>query len=185
MLCKVLPREAGVSLLEIVTSIAVVFTLSAIAFPQIGRYWQAYQLDSAIQVLSSNLEVARYTAISKRQDVVARFNVIDSSYEIFEDPNGNVTRDAGELQLGSYALPRQVQFSGGGLLGPPSNPSGSVSDPITFGNDRIIFNLEGKLNGGTGSIYVQNTAGHACALSYNMASRMKIYNWNKSSQTWR
>jgi Tfp pilus assembly protein FimT len=185
MFCRNASNEAGFSLLEIVTAIAVGLTLSALAFPQIGRYWQIYELDSAVQVLSSNLEVARYTAISKRLNVVVRMNVAASSYEIFEDANSNATRDTSEFLLGSHALPRQVQFNGSGLLGPPSNPSGSVGDPITFSKDMLILNPEGKLNGGTGSIYLQNTAGDASALSYNMASRLKIYHWNKTSQTWK
>jgi Tfp pilus assembly protein FimT len=185
MFCRVQTKEAGLSLLEIVTAVAMVLTVSAVAFPQIGRYWQIYQLDSAVQVLSSNLEVARYAAISKRLNVVARFDTAASSYEIFADANTNAARDTSELLLGSHALPRQVQFNGSGLLGPPSNPSSSVGDPITFNNQMLVFNPEGRLNGGTGTIYLRNTAGDACALSYNMASRLKIYNWNKGSQTWK
>ena len=61
---------------------------------------------------------------------------------------------------------------------------GQDADPVSFSSDRIVFNPEGKINGGTGSIYLQSGAGDASALSYNMASRLKIYRWNKTSQTW-
>jgi Tfp pilus assembly protein FimT len=185
MSCKILSDNPGLSLLETVTSIAVILLLSALAFPQIGRYWQVYQLDSAVQMLSSNLEVARYTAISKRKNVVAQFYAGASWYEMFEDANGNATKDTGEWVLGAYTLPRQVLFNGSGLLGPPSNPGAPVGDPITFGADRIVFNPEGKLNSGTGSMYLQNGSGDASAVSYNMASRMKIYRWDKAAQTWK
>lgn len=184
MCCKTLKENAGLSLLEVVTATAVILTLSALAFPRIGRYWQWYALDSATQILSSNLEVARYSAISRKYNAVAQFYVGASGYEIFEDKNGNGARDSGERSLGSYSLPRQVLFNGSSLLGPPANPSGSVADPITFGGDRLTFNPAGKVNSGLGTIYLQNSAGDAAALSFNMASRMKIYRWNKASHTW-
>lgn len=176
--------NSGLGLLEIVAAIAVILTLSAMAIPHIGRYWQVYALDSATQVLSSNLEVARYSAISKKVNAVAQFYAGASWYEIFEDKNGNGARDSGERTLGGYSLPRRVVFSGASLLGPPANPSGSVTDPITFGGDRLTFNPSGKVNSGLGTVYLQNSAGDAVALSFNMASRMKIYRWNKTSHTW-
>ena len=184
MNCKMRSDDSGLGLLEIVAGMAIILTLSALAFPRIGRYWQLYALDSATQVMSSNLEVARYSAISRRVNAVAQFYAGASSYEIFEDKNSNGARDSGERSLGSYSLPRQVLFSGASLLGPPANPSGGVSDPITFGGDRLTFNPAGKVNSGLGTIYLQNTAGDAAALSFNMASRMKIYRWNKASHTW-
>ena len=139
MNCKVTNENSGLGLLEIVAAIAIILTLSAMAFPRIGRYWQLYALDSATQTLSSNLEVARYSAISRRYNAVAQFNVSASRYEIFEDKNGNGGRDSSERSLGIYSLPRQVLFSGANLLGPPASPSGSVADPVTFGGDRLIF----------------------------------------------
>ena len=185
MKCRVLRANSGLGLVEIVVGIGIILTLSAVAFPRIGRYWQLYALDSATQVLSSNLEVARYSAISRRYNAVAQFYVGASSYEIFEDKNGNGGKDSGERSLGSYSLPRQVLFSGASLLGPPASPSGSVSDPITFGGDRLTFSPSGKVNSGLGTIYLQNSAGDAAALSFNMASRMKIYRWSKATQTWK
>ena len=185
MNCKVMNRNSGVGLLEIVSGIAIILALSALAFPRIGRYWQVYALDSATQMLSSNLEVARYSAIARKYNAVAQFYVGASWYEIFEDKNGNGARDSGERSLGSYSLPRQVLFSGSGLLGPPANPGGAVADPVTFGGDRVIFNPAGKVNSGLGTIYLQNSAGDAAALSFNMASRMKVYRWSKTALTWK
>jgi Tfp pilus assembly protein FimT len=184
MNCRLVNKNSGLGLLEIVAGIAIILALSAVALPRLGRYWQVYALDSATQMLSSNLEVARYSAISRRYNAVAQFYVGASSYEIFEDKNSNGAKDPGERSLGSYSLPRRVLFSGSGLLGPPANPGGAVADPITFGADRLIFNPTGKVNSGLGTIYLQNSAGDAAALSFNMASRMKIYRWSKTTQTW-
>jgi prepilin-type N-terminal cleavage/methylation domain-containing protein len=178
-------RRAGFSLLELVTVMAIALLLGALAFPQLNRYWQSYRLDSAAQTLTSNLELARYSAISKDVNVVVAFYPAAFYYESFEDKNGNGTRDTGEVLLGSFPLPGKIEFKGAGLLGPPSSPSGPVTDPITFSNDRVVFNSQGKLNGGLGSIYLQNGMNDAAAISYNITGRMKTYRWDKSSGSWK
>lgn len=176
--------NSGLSLIEGLIAIGVVLSLGALVLPQVLRYWQAYELDSATQALSSSLEIARYTALSKKCNVVVRFYAGSSWYEVFEDDNGNSVKDSGELSLGAYSLPRLVKFSGEGLEGPPASPSGPVSDPVTFAGDKVIFNPEGKISGGLGTIYLRNDAHDASALSFNLASRLKIYKWNKGNSTW-
>jgi Tfp pilus assembly protein FimT len=166
-------------------AISVVLILSALVLPRIQRFLQFYALDSATQTLSSNLEVARYSAISRRHNAVVQFDAGASSYEVFEDKNGNGSKDSSERSFGRHSLPSRVLFSGANLLGPPANPGGSVSDPITFSGDRLVFNPAGKINGGLGTIYLQNGARDAFALTFNMASRLKVYRWNKTAQTWK
>lgn len=178
-------KREGFGLLELVTAMAIALLMGALAFPQLNRYWQSYRLDSAAQALTSNLELARYSAISKNLNVVVAFYPAALYYELFEDKNANGTRDTGEVLLGSFSLPSQIEFRGAGLLGPPSNPSGPVTDPITFSNDRVVFNSQGKLNSGLGSIYLQNGMSDAAAISYNIAGRLKTYRWDKSSSSWK
>ena len=175
---------SGLSLIEVILSLAVLLLLTAIAVPQFTRYLEFYQLDSGVQWLSSNLEIARYAAISGRQTVVFQFNPSNASYDYFGDKNDNGNLDPGERRLGTYPLPKHVQFKGSGLLGPPSNPGSPVSDPITFNGDRIVFNALGKINGGIGTVYLQNDQGDASAISFNIASRLKVYRWDKSAKVW-
>jgi Tfp pilus assembly protein FimT len=175
----------GFSLLEMITVLCVTFLISAIAFPQLNRYRHAYRLDSAVQTLASNLEIARYTAVSKNIEVMVVFNAAQASYQSFEDRNGNGVRDGNELSLGTFSLPVQVEFRGNGLLGPPSGPTGPVTDPISFSNDRIVLNPQGKLGSGLGSIYLQNYLGDAAAISFNIAGRMKVFRWDKANLAWK
>ncbi len=58
-------------------------------------------------------------------------------------------------------------------------------DPITFGSDRIIYNPLGKINGGIGTVYLENDQGDASAISFNIASRIKVYRWDKSAKVWK
>jgi len=176
---------AGFTVLELATVLTIALIMGAVAFPQINRYWQSYKLDAATQTLTSNLELARYSAISKNFNAVVAFHATTGEYEIFEDKNGNGSKDSGEALIGSYSLPGQIQFKASGLLGPPSNPSGPVADPITFANDKVVFNSQGKLNAGLGTIYVQNAAPDAAAISFNIAGRMKTFRWDRTSNTWK
>jgi len=178
-------QKAGLTLVEAMLGLTVVLIVGGLAFPQINRYLKVYSLDSAAQTLSSSLEVARYSAISRKRNMVIQFYVPTSRYEVFEDRNGNGIHEVDEPLTGKYTLPRQVQFSGTALFGPPSNPSSPVTDPVTFGSDRIVLNPEGKVNGGIGTIYVQNSSGDAFAFSYNLAGRLKVYQWNRFAQTWK
>src|SRR5207249_8200140 len=57
--------------------------------------------------------------------------------------------------------------------------------PISFSNDRVVLNSQGKLNAGLGVIYLQNAMNDAAAISYNIAGRMKTYRWDKSSSSWK
>jgi len=182
---KAQPIDAGLSLLELIVLLSVLLLLTAMAVPSMTRYLELYQLDSGTQGLISNLEVARYAAISGRKTVVVQFSPGRASYDIFEDKNENGNLETGERKLGSYQLPQHIQFKGDGLFGPPSDPSSPVTDPITFGNDRINYNPLGKINGGIGTVYLENDQGDASAISFNIASRLKVYRWDKSTKVWK
>ena len=165
--------------------VAVIVVLLTFTMPQIGRYWQVYQLDSATQTLTSNLEFARYAAISRSTLVIVSFYPSARCYELFEDTNGNGNREPDEKLMGSFSLPPQVAFSGAGLLGPPGSPTGPVSDPITFNDDRLVFNPRGKIQNGMGCIYLKNEFNDATGISFNIAGRMKVYSWNQGAHTWK
>jgi Tfp pilus assembly protein FimT len=176
---------AGFSVLELATVLTIALVMGAVAFPQIDRYWQSYKLDAATQTLTSNLELARYSAISKNLNVVVAFHPATGQYELFEDKNGNGSKDPGDALIGSYSFPSQIEFKGSGLLGPPSNPIGPIADPITFTNDKVVFNSQGKLNAGLGTIYMQNAAADATAVTFNIAGRMKTFRWDRASKIWK
>ncbi|HVN80462.1 MAG TPA: GspH/FimT family protein [Terriglobia bacterium] len=178
-------NRTGFSLLELLVVVAVILVLLTFTMPQIGRYWQVYQLDSATQTLTSNLEFARYTAISRCSLVTVSFHATARYYDFFEDANGNGTREPSEKLMGTFSLPAQVSFSGAGLLGPPGNPTGPVSNPITFNDDRIVFNSRGKIQNGMGCIYLKTDFNDATSISFNIAGRMKIYSWNQIAHTWK
>ena len=95
----------GFSLLELLVAVAVIIVLLTFTMPQIGRYWQVYQLDSATQTLTSNLEFARYTAISRGNLVTVSFYPAARYYELFEDSNGNGSREPAERLMGTFSLP--------------------------------------------------------------------------------
>jgi Tfp pilus assembly protein FimT len=175
----------GVSLPELLVVIAGVLLLMAVTVKPLFQTMEYYRLETATQQLAAAMELARHSAIARNEDVVAALGVDEGEYVVFIDSNSDEVRDSSEIILTQQHLPAGVLFEGTGLWGPPSSPSEAVSDPVSFSSHRVIFNPQGKLAGGTGTIYLQNRAADARAISFNIAGRMKIYTWQKKSTTWK
>jgi type II secretory pathway pseudopilin PulG len=177
--------ECGFSLLEVLVVLAGMLMLIALTLDPFNRFVEEYRLEMATQSLTAALELARHTAIAKNKESVVAFYPADSYYEVFPDINANRLRDPGEPLLFKNSLPKGVAFDGTGLWGPPASPDEMVSDPVSFSSHRIVFNPQGKLGSGTGTVYLRNKNGDARAISYNIASRLKVYVWQKKSTTWK
>ncbi len=175
----------GLSLPEMLVVLAGLLLLLSLTFNPLLRTLEFYRLETATHRLAASLEWARHSAIARNEEAVAAFHVEAGDYEIFMDSNSNRTLDPAELLVTRQRLPEGVSFDGTGLWGPPSSPSDSINDPVSFPFHQVVFNPQGKLVGGIGTIYLQNRMAEARALSFNMAGRLKIYAWQKKSTTWK
>ncbi len=177
--------EFGLSVPELLVVVMGFMMMIALLWDPLTQMLEKYRLESATQSLVAALELGRHRAVATSRDSVAAFNPADGSYFIFQDNNSNRRRDPDEELFASQHLPAGVAFDGTGLWGPPSNPNETVSDPITFSSGCIAFNAQGKLAGGTGTIYLQNRRRDARAISYNISGRLKIYSWQKRKNLWK
>lgn len=176
--------QAGLSIPELLVVLAGLMMLMALTVEPLIRLVEFYRLDSATQSLVAALELGRHRAVATSRETVAAFYPTGGYYLVFQDTNSNLIQDPGEALLAGNHLPEGVAFDGTGLLGPPSSPNEMVADPISFSSNCVIFNPQGKLAGGTGTIYLQNKRGDARAISYNISGRLKVYSWQKGSNTW-
>jgi Tfp pilus assembly protein FimT len=177
--------ENGFTLIELVVAISGMFALLVLAVSPLNQYLDNSRLDAGTQTLVATLELARHAAIGRNQEMVVGFYPAIRYYELFQDTNKNGLRDGNESVTTSHQLPEGVAFDGTGLWGPPSGPTDRVGSAITFSANQVMFNPQGKIEGGLGTIYMQNRSGAARAVSFNMASRLKTYAWQKASATWR
>jgi type II secretory pathway pseudopilin PulG len=103
-------KEGGFSLLESVIVIGIMMVLMGMAVIQSFGSLESYKANSAMDVVTSQLRVARQLAISQRRDVQLSFNLGASpqtiSYQIQPGFAGDVTGP-----LVTIPLPQQTQFT--------------------------------------------------------------------------
>ena len=152
--------QKGFSLAEIVTVIAIVGILSAIAIPMIMKWMPNIRLRGAGQELFGDMHRAKTEAIKRSRNVVVQFNDVDcpgapnavpdvgGGYTIFIDDGvgggvaNNHIQDGSESTLLQRTMPRNVAlcqpgFPGGwaGFL-PTGLPVGSNIGSLTIRNDQ-------------------------------------------------
>jgi len=152
-------------LAEIVTGVIIVIILIVFALPRLVNWTEGSVIGNEAAKLYYNLETAKNTAVKNKHRVWVEFQGT-SGYTIFEDLNGNDTRDGGE-PIRNIELNPQVQF-GINLEPPIQNVWGTaaVSHPIEFveGGSKIYFEPSGKANK-TGAVYLiaKTDVGHSNA----------------------
>lgn len=89
----------GYSVVELLVSMAIISTLSAIAVPSLVRTYRAYQMDDAASQVASQLKFTRYEAI-RRNNVMTCVDKTQNGYlTMFTDYNGDGTAQASEKQI--------------------------------------------------------------------------------------
>ena len=69
-------RQAGFSLIEILTVVAIIGILSAISFPAISSYMRNYQIAGGAQQVTSEIQLARTKGIMRNVNRAALFMVL-------------------------------------------------------------------------------------------------------------
>jgi prepilin-type N-terminal cleavage/methylation domain-containing protein len=123
---KVQNAEQGFSLLETLVVIGIMAILSSIAIFKSFGTMEGYKVNSAMDIVVSQLRVARQLAISQRRNVQVSFNTALNPPTItYTVQAGNY---AGSTELNgtpvTMPLPTQVQFT---------SESGEVDTPMGFG----------------------------------------------------
>lgn len=129
--------QRGFTLLETILTIAIMFTLAAIAIMQSFGRSQSYEANTAMDTLVAQLRVARELAITQRADVQVSFVSSGATqqvqYQVLAQPNTNEVNGP----VIATNLPSQTAF----ML-----TAGLPDTPMAFGNSAAIY--IGNVSGG-------------------------------------
>lgn len=145
-------RDSGFTLLELMTAVAVISIMTAIAMPNFLAWQRSARLRSAVRGLVTDLSLARSRAISTGLDVIGSFS--KTGYRITVDTNGNNTADAADKSLRDKSYPAGVSMTA-----------------TTFSKAAALFHPSGSVNGGT--LYLGRGAAPAIKVVVNFAGRIR------------
>jgi len=136
-------NEHGLTVLELMTVVAIIAIMSVTAVPNFTIWRNNYQIRSETERVHMDLLSARMTAMKAGNNVVVDFNSVANSYSILNDTNNNGSADTGE-SFGNRTLDYNLQFgfAGGSITDPDGNLQG---DPIELGaTETVTFNPRGQ-----------------------------------------
>lgn len=181
-------RRAGFTLFEVLTVMALIGILVAIAYPRLRRS-QAQVVQSAALQLTRDLESVRSRALGSRRLVRMIFDQPGNRYYWATDVNGDSLFTASDSALaapgmvGSRSLGDDVTFGRGSMGDVPLYPG--VGD-IALDSATIVFDDQGLTFPARkqGTVYFASTAGGAAAaVSISAAGSFRV--WAVIEGNWR
>lgn len=134
------PRSAGFTLIEVLTLLAVLGILTAMAAPRID--FQRFQIAGSMQSVGSTLLLAQRSAVQRQHNVIVAFDVANSRIRLHADLNNNLIVDGGE-GVRYESLGNDVVFGMGS-----ASPFFDRDGPVTFtfkqnGMPAVVFYRSG------------------------------------------
>ena len=170
-------NQRGFTLVELMMVVAIIGSMAAVYAFNALEVLPRYQLHAAARDFSSNLRLARKSAIQSARNVQVVFDQAHNTYSL----NGRTVPHSGTLDS-HYG--GGVRF-GFGLATRSAAASSSQlpSSPITFqGKPKLVtFNPRGLSNAGTA--YFSNKLGDCCAVVVSTSGRIRMRTW--TGKKWR
>jgi prepilin-type N-terminal cleavage/methylation domain-containing protein len=189
-------RERGVTLNELIISLAVVGVLAAVGLPKLVKIVPNYRLTGTARSLVVQIHRAKLKAVQQGTiyyfdfDLDGDGNLESGGCFLWGDRNGNRRK---ELLEKSYLLMNfetltnvHLQPYSRKLGGPKRGPNNTKidaggGDGVSFSQNRIKFNPDGTCS--TGTIYLHNSTGRTVAIRvrYNGLTQL----WMHDGSQWR
>lgn len=153
-------ERKGVTLMELMTVIACLAILAAIAVPGwISRGWPAYRLKNAAHQVVSDIRLARIRAVATNRQYRLRFTPASDSYQL----------EKGNLPSGSSSWVAEGQPIKFGSKGGSSFLGVCIAGKKPYS---IVFRPTGSVTSGT--VTLQNTLNRTTKIVCSMAGRIRM-----------
>ena len=137
-------NEHGLTLIEMITAMAILTIVVSSAVPNFTVWRNNYQIRAESERVHMDLLSARMTAMKSGNNVVVTFLAGSNSYSILNDTNNNGAADTGE-PFSARTLENNVQF---GFSGPSitdmDGNTGITQTVVMGGSDIVTFDPRGQ-----------------------------------------
>lgn len=151
-------RRDGITMIELVITLAIVVVLAVMVVPNLGRWIQHYRMTGALRQMVSQMELAKISALKNNLEYRIAFDVANRTFELQRgnrpDGSGDWNREGGE-----FSIPRQVTI-----------------DNVTFPDGAAHFNPHGTA--ATGGVYLSITSGEQYSITVTNAGKINTTRMN-------
>jgi len=137
----------GVTLTELVVTLAIICIIAALAIPGLGAFSSRKAIINQADQMGAFFHHVRERSIQEGVHWRIVFKPEAGQWSAFGDINGNARYDPGEQRLGPYTLGQGIKFGSSAQTGP--NNTAIPTDGISFVDDRVCFSPMGACNAGT------------------------------------
>ena len=148
---RFLESQEGFTLVEIITVVAIMGIILAVAVPNVSKWKEKHQSNGQAQKVYFDLVLARTVAVKNNNDVRVTFNLNADTYQVHDDTNGDGLEDSGEA-LKTINLEENVQFAY--ITGIEDIDGNTVTAAVSFsGSQTVIFDSRGQASA-SGSVFM-------------------------------
>jgi len=183
-------KQSGFTVMELLTVVAIMAVLAALAIPSAIDWLPRHRLKSAANDLYSNMQRARMMAVKANSDwaIVFDTGVSPGRYFVCSDDGADNAWDGGAVLGGDDVVDRVVDlgdygsgvgFGHGNATDDVPGSGAAPGDDISYSADRVVFNSAGT--GSAGYVYLDNDQNDTYAVGTLSSGVIRSLRW---SGTW-